>query len=567
MKLLAKCCVFLALVIFLTSCGNSTSENDSLQQNDNFCDVDTCQNQCNDCNNNDRNDPTHDNDLDNKYSDNENDAQIYEIEDIIPSTASIWRNSNTHVFYVNRIWQVTSENENSFARVYALYSVSLSNPNDVTMLFPYSEYRLYIFTSFIDRNALFISRSFPSPNTRHSFLYRTEYQMNFETFEIVEIDFVEAPVSPKPLATVLSQPTSTSTWARNDTHFFFLNDFTEKIGEYQWITYQTLHRVPLSNIEDGELILSNTANNKRIVGISEQYLFFSTSTWTEGISYITVYQMCLDTLQIIEFYSGRYADSPRLHWASNSMLFSRFNLEIEQLQLLALCLDTMESRVIYTFIGEFFWMVLDWQEAEDDKMLFFRGAGESSHFTLICPDLQVQSLEWDELEGMPTRRNSQPRNPGEEFVWGLSWSNHFVTIDNWLYYVWDGVNTNNRHGGNQNLYRIRLDGTDNQLVKENADFYSLFYAKGTLFGLRDMGEVDDDFGVNFSDVFAISTTGEVITKIGSWRQGHNSGFGLSHIPETNFVLVAQHTFGALHYWAQGIYCLTTGQFFSVADLG
>jgi hypothetical protein len=112
-----------------------------------------------------------------------------------------------------------------------------------------------------------------------------------------------------------------------------------------------------------------------------------------------------------------------------------------------------------------------------------------------------------------------------------------------------------------NLYRINIDGTQNTLIQENTEVFRLFSANGILFAAIETERIDS---VNPCIAAILSPDGHVEKVIGNGLNGHNVGFGMERVPNTDMLMVMDYIYFRVDGQVQGVYCTATGALFSLS---
>ena len=371
--------------------------------------------------------------------------------------------------------------------------------------------------------------------------------------EIIDDD-VESPVKIRAVVDIYAN--FTSTWAKTPTYFFFASSRHVQNGQYEFMLY----RLPLNDIGRGQLVDLPGEGIISILGVNEEYLFFSRESGNWGERLYAMYRLSFETLdaEIIGEYES--FGIPRFHAASNSILFAHRDFYEGMVWLKSLCINTGTHHAFYEFESDNFLASYGWAQMEDDIVMFINnswGAGEpDSDFILIDSQLQAERIQHYEF-GWPHQESFQPpQNPAEELMLELRVWSYFVTIGDSVYYLLP----QDSHHGPRDLFRIRVDGTQNTLLQENTDVRRMFSINDIFFATVATGGEDDVYAV---DAVILDEYGNVIKVLGSGGDGHNAMFGFESLTNTNLVLAMQYNFFLIDGWVRGVYNTETGAYFSL----
>ena len=344
----------------------------------------------------------------------------------------------------------------------------------------------------------------------------------------------------------------TSTWAKTDTHFFF----TSSAG---------LHRLPLEDILQGEIITVPSIGTIEIVGINELYLFVSASPRSHielEDWHFNTYRISHTTLEATLIDSGPYFIAPSFHPPSNSLLFAHRNLDERLILFESLHLDTGLRNVISAFDGNaFFPHTSWWWQMENGDAVFANctaggiGDGGKDYF-LIDSDFQARQLWPNDIEWTSTWEDRW-QDPAGVFLRGLGifpWE--YVMIYDWVYYL---VDINDWGGHSRflgNLHRININGTQGTILQESVSMSSLREVNNQLFATvyaRQEGDID----APWHEAVILSHDGAIVKVLGGGWDGHNSVFRMERLVDTDVVMLMQNG------WVIGVYCTVTGALFSL----
>ena len=406
-----------------------------------------------------------------------------------------------------------------------------------------------------------------SGNTNNEHPSSIEYGTTIESEDNDEISPIEIKAVLDPHAN------STSTWARSDTYFFFTHNYvTIERTDYSVIRHVdgTLYRLLLKDIEQGERIVVPGNGEIKVVGISESYLFISRvnrNSDNHFSQFYDIYRISLETLETTPIHSGLYSGVPLIHLPSNSILLPHANFDRRMAWVEALHLDTGTRHIVYEFeTHNFDSPSMGWWLMENDAVIFidsgWGGTSRGSNFILINPELHAKQLDYHEIYGTPSQI-LQPQNPAEEFIFGLeehSWNRWFdahATIGEWIYYLWS-----EERSWRNNLYRIKLDSTQNTLIQENANIRSLLNVNDMLF-VTVLSETEEIADASWYDAVLLSQDYSIVKVLGSGWDGHNSYFRMQHLAGTDMIMIMQLSFFRIDGVVDALYCTTTGALFSL----
>ena len=367
--------------------------------------------------------------------------------------------------------------------------------------------------------------------------------------------------------TLKQEITSTSRWARNDTHFFFS---TTSEGRRSFFTSDALYRLSFDDITQGSRVLLPEGEGEvEIVGISHSHLFISRREIIEWNNQnFVVYAICLETLVVDIIDSGVYLGVARFHEASNSILFGRGDAEGERFWIEALCLDTKERHVLFEFKNAriFTYRGPIWRQIEDGGVVFESGCwyvfGGAMRRVFIDAHLNAGAINYYQI----TEYVQQDLSAAKEFIaerrenfYRHYWK--YAIVGDWLYYL------HNRYDRwfSFDLYRVRFDGTENTLVAKDTDIARLLGANNMLFAtvFAEHFEEPSD-GTAWYYVAKLSEDGEVLKILGRGWHGHNSIFGTEKLYDTDFVMIMRYIYSIPDGRVQGLYCTRTGALFNLS---
>jgi len=371
------------------------------------------------------------------------------------------------------------------------------------------------------------------------------------------------------IAMMDSQARFTSAWAKTEDYFFFTHSHfaVESVdGNF------ALYRLPLDDIGNGERVDIPSEGYIEIVGIDGQYLFVSRSGGEEGTWRVRhndiyrIYRVSLDTLEAVLIDEGIYYGVPFFHLASNSIFFARVNVDERTFWLESLQLDTNERHVFYRLDNFELGNGMGWWQAEQDAVVFINSAWvaaePNSDFILIDAEFNATQIQLDDISGtfMDAFQPLQPQNLAEKFIHELpprasgDWS--FVTIDEWVYYLWS---EDDWYG---NLYRINIDGTQNTLLQEG-DFSRLYSINDSLFAMVFMEEGETSV---WYEALKLAEDGSTLKVLGGGWSGFNGVFTIQHLVNTDILMLMHLSVWLIDGWVAGLYCTETGALFSIPTM-
>ena len=386
-------------------------------------------------------------------------------------------------------------------------------------------------------------------------------------------DETDYPQKYQVLATRDHATTQTSTWAKSDTHIFFITS-----GIYS-TTYTKLLSSAIENPTQVNEILTIDSFHHRaieIVGINENFLFISVIYDSDHSAFNqlrTIYRVCISTFVKEEMFEILSYSVPKLHHTTGSFVFALLCpssiSENSYVTLHSICLDTERQTEIYQFVTEdLSSSASGWLDMEHDALVFVNsswGALEGD-FVLIDPALNAKSVGHMEIDVHNFASHEIESELSEilsQLVSSL-WNSDHTIIGDWVYYI--------RRGGvphpefewieivTTSLYKIRTDGTDITNVQEDVLFTSLYSINNTLFAV-----VRDFYGGYSAEVVLLSLDGEIEKILGAGSDGHNSSLFISGIPGTNLAAIRQGNFFLVDSMIQGIFCTVTGELFTTYD--
>jgi len=364
----------------------------------------------------------------------------------------------------------------------------------------------------------------------------------------------------------------TSTWAKTEEYFFFRHNLVtwrQHDGPGREVEH-LLYRLPFDDITQGSRVTLPGEGEIEILGLSNTYLFISRRTGTWELRTYSIYQIDLLTFQPTLIDTGDYYGVPFFHVPSNSILFAHESFEENMIWLEHLQLDTKERNIFFEFETNNFWSnATGWWQMENGDIAFINsswgGVEALSDFILINHELQAERIKLDEIKWL-FLRESEPHNPAEEFIYrleiSLRYGRQVVTIDNWVYYLVLQYNDEQSWNLNNNLYRIKTDGTQNMLLKEDTYIRWLMNINNTIIAFIEPEVLQED--ESWVEVVVLSEDGNILKTIGAGWHGHNSGFGAERLLDTDMIMIMDYSFFLVDGSVQGLFCTKTGAFFSSA---
>ena len=375
-------------------------------------------------------------------------------------------------------------------------------------------------------------------------------------------------VNQEKISVMIDRRAFTSTQAKTNEYFFFT--FREGFGDDAEFA---LYQLPLNDIAQGRRVHVPGDGEIEIVGLCEDYLFVSRRSGDHFLRHYYIYRISLSTLEAQVVGEGIYSGVPFFHAPSNSILLSYRNLDESLTCLEAFHINTGQHRKIYEFEDLTNSLNSGWWKLECGGVVFISsswGAFElGSEFIFIDTELQAKKIERGQILNAPPTHaiHLEAQNPAEEFILSLETVFHnvnfgsFVTIDEWVYYLWSDEGWG-RFGND--LHRIRVDGTQNTLLQRGMYAYRLFNINDNLFATIVPQPPEGESGV-YQQAVKLSADGSIEKMLGNGIHGHNSGFSIQALEGTDLVLVMQLNFFTVDGWVLYVYCTTTGTLFRIGD--
>ena len=372
--------------------------------------------------------------------------------------------------------------------------------------------------------------------------------------EITEIEIIENETAIH--AVVYEQARFTSFWAKTDTHFFFTPIFSN------------LYRVPLDDINQGEKVELPGEGDIKIVGIDEPYLFVTRQTrngleWRQR--YYNTYRISISTLEATLTDSGMYVGMPFYHGASNSILFARADFDEGLAWLESLQLNTGIRNILYEFESDYFHFDPAWRQMENNAVLF-NGGWDSPTLIFVDSELQARRLHredmgWDIFNreiNLTQEQEAQEPTPAEVFLSERRAWDH-TRIGDWFYYLW----SESWQFCESDLYRINVDGTQNELLRDEINYVRLYNFNDSLFATI-CSECDVESDACWYEAVKLAEDGSIAKILAGGWSGHNLFFAMTRLLNTDIIIIIQPMYYQLDYSVLGIYCIKTGAFFSAS---
>jgi hypothetical protein len=354
----------------------------------------------------------------------------------------------------------------------------------------------------------------------------------------------------------------TSTYAKTDAHLFLTRSQVvlaqDEHGEpYGTGMDWTLYRLPLSDISQAQAVAlpveyeGNILGEIGIVGVNEQWLFVS-RTWYapegdidfyDAWPYVT-YRIALDTLQAQVIDVGFYYCVPRYHAASNSILFAHndggydgiYGGTAAEFRLEALNLANNNRSVIYEFEStNLHSRTAGWWNIDDGAVLFENRewwGSTGSDFVLIDAQLRASAVEDpEEMYEILFPHPGWPDALAEimNAADGMGFMTHIVH-DGWIYFTQMDMQASSDVNNVHNLYRVRLDGTDRELLRANTNIRQLETVGGTLFAMANdptrQAQGTDWYGEPIA-FYILNERGQWVETLAQANVGENQGFWLA----------------------------------------
>jgi hypothetical protein len=290
----------------------------------------------------------------------------------------------------------------------------------------------------------------------------------------------------------------TECYARTPTHIFAVR------GGKPWVHGNELCRMPLDDIAKQEKIpLPGKFDEIAICGLTERWLFVSIGQAPLGehdsypkLQSATTYRLSLDTLKPEKIDEGKMNQYPRYNAASNSLLSIR-DKTVE-----ALNLDTGKRSEIYNFSAYYNpdndAHIRGWANTPDGPSLEILGNWWDGPFYCIVFDGGNTGRMMDRAD-VPGWYEPQPEN---------SVGDH-ITCGEYVYYVQATDEQIDVYRYVNNLYRMKIDGSDVKLLRAKTNIFSMMAVNGKLCCMAWLPNHEDDaFGF-----YALGEDGKVVKTI------------------------------------------------------
>ena len=332
----------------------------------------------------------------------------------------------------------------------------------------------------------------------------------------------------------------TSFYAATPTHFYAL---AERTAGSSWD--RKLVRAPINSIGQQEDIPlpeehdGYPLSRPRICGISPEWVYVSLAKESlEGWNGWVVYRISLETGKS-EFVVR--CDSPAWYNMGSECLLLPYNGRIE-----ARNLSTGEGSLIYE--NEELIYLDDWENLADGTIIL-RGSWRIDAANQVKREDISYELRDDARLDKPTTEAEKALAEGEKI-------RSYAACNGWLYSVeWSALGN-----GSSNLWRMKPDGTEKELLREDTHVYQLLAVNNKLFAMAayPINVEEEDWTNDKLMLHELDAMGKPLWNKACGFAGENNWYNAWRFGD--MLLVTEHTYGDGRYeWFTMLYDPATGQ--------